>query len=79
MYEHVIHYFILHNLQFQNIIVSVTYAFKNNKVVDYIVVFISIFKNNQLFYFFSIVTMIGHLQRLLNKFVIPIAFINGDR
>lgn len=28
---------------------------------------------------FSIVTMIKHLERMLSSYVVPVAFVNGDR
>ena len=32
-----------------------------------------------LFYIFSIVTILKHLEKMLTNFAVPVAFINGDR
>ncbi|XP_076101914.1 IQ domain-containing protein H-like isoform X2 [Mytilus galloprovincialis] len=54
------------------------FAIQNGKIRDTSADFMA-FKQHYCLSWGSIVTMMGHLLRLLNKYMIPIAFINGDR
>lgn len=54
------------------------FAIQNGKVRDTSSDFMA-FKQHYCLSWGSIVTMMGHLHRLLNKYAVPIAFVNGDR